>query len=205
MDIDAKGKGKVNGKGMNKDTGKAQDNPDTEMTYYYCGKVPTAGLARSAEGEGGWTTHKEDWVMVDSQSTTRQSVRSLVVQPDSLSLILAARRRSDTPREMVPMFRSRSKLRRCDGHCSRWLVSFVEKEQVAVFTVDPAVRKLSMECSIGHFWLPLARSSETSLSLVMAPMEVRQGGRTSTRRWTRSCPLKSGLLEWCGSLTDPRQ
>ena len=45
-----------------------------------------------------WTTHSEDWVIVGSglpasqlvQSTTRQSVRSLAVQPDSLSLVLEA-------------------------------------------------------------------------------------------------------------------
>ena len=34
---------------------------------------------------------------------------------------------------------------------------------------------------------------------------MRQRSRTSTRRWTRSCPWKSGLLEWCGSLANPHQ
>ena len=57
--------------------------------------------------------------------------------------------------------------------------------------VDPAARKLGMKRQNGHFWLPLARRVETSV--------------TSTRRWTRSCPWKSGLLEWCESPASPHQ
>ena len=34
---------------------------------------------------------------------------------------------------------------------------------------------------------------------------MRQRSRTSTRRWTRRCPWRSGLLELCGSLANTRQ
>ena len=72
--------------------------------------------------------------------------------------------------------------------------------------VDPAVKKLSMKRQNGHFWLPLARRVETSVNSVMvAPMDAPEATGRQMRIWTRSCPWKSGVLEWCGSLANPRQ
>ena len=152
-------------------------------------------------------------MMVDSgagvAACRRHSVRSLADQPDSLSLVLeaialstSARRPSGTPREMVPMLRSRSEPRESKTALLS-VDSVIWKGQVAVFTdsggfiipmsalqVDPPVRKLSLKRQNGHFWLPLARRVETSVSPVMVPsMEgAAEGGRMPTRRWTRSCP-----------------
>ena len=125
--LDAKG----TKKGKNKDKGqdKLKDKADAEMTG--CNKVGMSACVSESwilsdevsEIDETWITHNDDWVMMDSgaPSTTRQSVRSSQDQSNSLSLVsTSARRRSGTPREMVPALRSRSKPRRCDGHCSRW-------------------------------------------------------------------------------------
>ena len=119
---------------------------------------------------------------------------------------------------MVPTWTSRSMPRRCDDYCSRWtawwrkdrwqcsrtLVEIIIPR--SALQVDSAARELSVKRQNGHFWLPLARRIETSVNPVMvATMEGAAGGRTSTRRWTRSCPWRSGLLQWCGSLANPHQ
>ena len=79
-----------------------------------------------AEVNESWTARNEDWVMVDSgagvSATTRAEAQSsfLSSAPEVIASSTSARRRSDTPREMVPTSRLRSSPRMYDGLCSQW-------------------------------------------------------------------------------------
>ena len=142
-----------------------------------------------------WTTHNEDWVMVDSgagvSACSVDYMTECEVKPRSDKLPhggtggscmehIGQKTVGYATRDgaNVEIAFQAANLRRPTLSVD----SLVEKVQVAVFTdpggviipkftlqVDPAVRTLGMKRQNGHFWLPLARRIETSVNLLMVP------------------------------------
>ena len=168
-----------------------------------------------AEVDESWTTHNEDWVMVDSGAgvsacpvdyapeceVNRGSAKLPLVSAGGDRIVHIGQKTvgyatRDGANVEIAFEAAKVRLLSVD--------SLVEKGQVAVFTdsggfiiprsalqVDPAVRKLSMKRQNGHFWLPLARRVETSVNPVMvAPMEDAAEGQDVDGKMDEELPVE---------------
>ena len=146
------------------------------------------------------------------QSTLRQSVRSLAVQPDSLSFVGAGGDSIEHIGQKTVGYATRDganvEIAFEAAQVRRPLLSvdsLVERGQVAVCTDfgelvhhpevcaagDPAVERLVMKRQNGHFWRPLARRVETSVSLVMvAPPEGAAEGQDVDEKMDEELPIE---------------
>ena len=168
-----------------------------------------------AEVDESWTTHNEDWVMVDSGAGVSACPVDYAPECEvnrgsaKLPLVGAGGDRIEHIGQKTVGYATRDGANveiAFEAAKVRLLSvdSLVEKGQVAVFTdsggfiiprsalqVDPAVRKLSMKRPNGHLWLPLARRVETSVNPVMvAPMEDAAEGQGVDEKMDEELPVE---------------
>ena len=155
-----------------------------------------------SEVDETWTTHNEDWVMVDSGAGVSACPVDYAPEyeinrsTNKLPLVGAGGDRTEHIGQKTAGYATREgvnvEIAFEAAKVRRPLLSvdsLVEKGQVAVFTdtggyiiprtalqVDPTAKRLSMERQNGHFWLPLARRIEASVNPVMVvPLDVPEG------------------------------